>query len=104
MDPNIFDPKSNGTHNGDKKGEEVIMWDKNTGDVGDIWSKAHAVTKSPSPELIPTKKIADSIDAVIEVDFQMDYRGETEAVTSSENLPLVIKMESVCINGSVEDM
>ena len=76
------------------------MWEKTTVDVYDIWAEAHAVTEPPSLTIIPTDKSAGSIDAAVEVDVQMDDKGETEALTGSEKHPPVIKMDSVCSNGS----
>ena len=104
LEPNIFDRKSDATHNCDGTKEEVRMWEKTTDDVDDIWAEAHAVTEPPSPALIPTDESAGSIEAVVEVDVQMDDKREIEAVTGSEKSPPVIKMESVCSNGSAEDM
>ena len=65
LGPNIFDLKIHGTHIDDVTKEEVIMWEKTTEDVDDIWSEDHAVTEPPSPTLILTNKSAGIIDSVV---------------------------------------
>ena len=59
-----------------------------------------SLTKSES--LILMDESTGSIDADVYVDVQMNDKIETEHVTSSEKLLLVIKVESVCSKENAE--
>ena len=97
LEPNIFDPASDATHNGEETKEEVRMWEKTTEDIDDTWTEVDKVVEQLYPLVILT-------DASTEGGVQMDVKKEADAVTGSEEGALVLNMMSTYSNDRAKGM